>query len=75
MNVAIVTAAVLLGYAVTLYVMHRMLAAHQRVMAQLLARRAADLTHELSEAEARISETARTGIRARGGPARLRDHA
>jgi len=69
----LVLAAVGVSCAVTLYVTHRMLLAHQSVLAQILGRHARDLTSELGRAEARISETARTGIKARGGPARLRD--
>jgi hypothetical protein len=73
--IPVVLAAVFAGCLVTVYTVHRMLLAHQKVLAQLLGRHARDLTHELSQAEERISETARTGLRARGGPARLRDHA
>jgi len=59
--------------ALTLYLIHRMLRTHHEVMARVIGRRARDIADELGHAEKRISEAARTGLRARNGPARLRD--
>jgi len=59
--------------ALTLYLIHRMLRAHHEVMARVIGRRARDIADELGHAEKRISDAARTGLRARYGPARLRD--
>jgi hypothetical protein len=58
---------------VVLLAVHEMLKAHQAVMAAVIGRRASDLAHALGQAEARVSEAARTGRVARDGPARLRD--
>jgi hypothetical protein len=59
----------------TIYAVHRMLRSHHEVMARVIGRRARDIADELGHAEERISEAARTGLRARSGPARLRDQA
>jgi hypothetical protein len=69
----ILLAAVFACDLLTLYAVHRMLRAHHEVMARVIGRRARDIADELSHAEERISEAARTGLRARNGPARLRD--
>ena len=61
--------------ALTLYAVHRMLRTHHEVMAAVIGRRARKLAEELEQAEERITEAARTGLRARNGPARLRDQA
>jgi len=59
--------------ALTLCLIHRMLRAHHEVMARVIGRRARDIADAVGGAEERISEAARTGLRARNGPARLRD--
>lgn len=59
--------------AIVLLAVHRMLLSHQTILAAVIGRRASDFAHALSEAEGRVTEAARTGVRARSGPARLRD--
>jgi hypothetical protein len=58
---------------VILLVVCEMLKTHQAVMASVIGRRASDLSHELLQAEERVTEAAMRGVRARSGPARLRD--
>ena len=58
--------------AVSLLVIHAMLDAHTEVLAAVLARKAKNLTDALEQAEASHRGDA-TGVRARSGPARLRD--
>ena len=60
--------------AISLLVIHQILLTHQEVLAKVIARRASDFAHALEQAEARLSEEARYGVRARSGPARLRDN-
>lgn len=57
----------------TIYAIHRMLRTHHEVMAAVIGRKARNLTEELGHAEERITDAARTGLRSRNGPARLRD--
>jgi hypothetical protein len=59
--------------ALTVFAVHKILLSHQEILARVIARRAADFAHALAQAEARLSEETRTGVRARSGPARLRD--
>lgn len=73
--IAVVLVAVFAGCLVTCYAIHRMLVAHQEAMAAVIGWHARNLADEITRAEARISETARTGLIARGGPARLHDRA
>jgi hypothetical protein len=71
--VLLVLVAVLACCGVTVYAVYRMLLTHQSVMAAVIGKHAQDARTALGEAESRISETARTGVRARSGPARLHD--
>jgi hypothetical protein len=58
---------------IILLVVHKTLLVHQEVLAKVIARRASDLTYALAQAEGRVTEAARYGVRAGSGPARLRD--
>jgi hypothetical protein len=59
--------------AVTLYLIYRMFIFGQEIMARVIGKRASDFADALADAEARVTEVARYGVRARSGPARLRD--
>ena len=58
---------------ISVWVIHRMLLSHQTILAAVIGRRASDLAHSLSQAEDRVTSAATLGVRARSGPARLRD--
>jgi hypothetical protein len=59
--------------AVSLFVAHRILQAHHKVMAAVIGRKARDVREAIGGAEERITRAARTGVVSRAGPARLKD--
>jgi hypothetical protein len=59
--------------AVSLFVAHRILQAHHKVMAAVIGRKARDVRETIGGAEERITRATRTGVVSRAGPARLKD--
>jgi hypothetical protein len=59
--------------AVSLFVAHRILQSHHKVMAAVIGRKARDGREAIDGAEERITRAARTGVVSRAGPARLKD--
>jgi hypothetical protein len=59
--------------AVSLFVAHRILQAHHKVMAAVIGRKTRDVREAIGGAEERITRAARTGVVSRAGPARLKD--